>query len=181
VIWPHVEEDGLLRGSIHTWRLDHSQQTCTISPLTTDPVATSTVDGAMCPTSLASMPLKWWLLPTTIRGLSMRIKVGTMGIWIQTGQEAFYWTIASVWTIALTAMEFIQHLVMLRIVIIVSLDLHLTSTVLTITTLIVIHFPQTLTTLWSVAGMTANCQVPYQQLLGVFRWQLPFMCAKQNK
>ena len=45
----------------------------------------------------------------------MRIKVGTMGIWIQTGLEAFYWTIASVWTIVLIRMESVQHLVIMII------------------------------------------------------------------
>jgi hypothetical protein len=92
-----------------------------------------------------------------------------MGIWIQTGREAFYWTITSVWTIVLGRMESVQHLVMITTRITVFLGLHLIREALTTTTIIVIHFVTTTTALWSAVGMIVPYKNPYQLQLQEYK------------
>ena len=77
----------------------------------------------------------------------------------QTGQEAFYWIITSVWTIV-PEIEFIQHLVIMIIGMTNFLGLPLINTLPTDTMPIVIHFGITSTILGSVAGITVACQLP---------------------
>ena len=79
----------------------------------------------------------------------------------RTGQEGFYWITTSVWTIVLVIMEFVQHLVIMKIEITDFLGLPLINTLLTTTMRIVIHFGATLTILERLAGMTVACQLPF--------------------
>ena len=94
--------DSCIEAHVYTWRLALSQQTCTISPLTTDHVLISTVDGAIYPTNLASEMMIAAYKYHNMQELSTHIKVSITTTWMLTGQEASYWTTRSVWTIGVT-------------------------------------------------------------------------------
>ena len=79
----------------------------------------------------------------------------------QTGQEGFYWTTTSVWTIVPEIMEFVQHLVMVATKITDYLGLPLISYLLTTTTAIVTRSTTPLTILEIAAGMTVACLLPF--------------------